>query len=158
MNKTEIPSSKNGFLKDYIFSITSSLRELANINIVDPSLNLEEQAEQVFNAGYVLLAHNGTSDPIFNYANQTAMDLFEMPWEEFTQMPSKYSAESDERGKRDAFLAEVAAKGYSNNYSGIRISKSGRRFEIKNVTLWNVNDSEGNRIGQAAMFKEYTYL
>ena len=158
MKKAGIPSSENSFLKDYIHIITKNLKELANINIVDSCLSLEEQAKQIFNAGYILLAHNGTDDPIFNYANQTALELFEMPWDEFIGMPSKYSAESDERSKREEFLAEVKEKGYSNNYSGIRISKSGKRFEIKNVILWNVYDSEGKRIGQAAMFDEYNYI
>lgn len=130
---------------------------MTNIEIVDFSLSLEEQAKQAFNSRYVLLAHNATNDPIFNYANQTALTLFEMSWNEFTNMPSKYSAEIDERGKREEFLAEVEAKGYSKNYSGIRISKTGRRFEIKNVILWNVYDSENNRIGQAALFDEYRY-
>ena len=158
MKKTGLPSSENSYLKDYVYLITSSLKKLANIEIVDFSLSLEDQAKQAFNSNYVLLAHNGANEPIFNYANKTALKLFEMPWEEFTTMPSKYSAESDERGKREQFLADVAENGYSKNYSGIRISKSGRRFEIRNVILWNVYDSENNRIGQAAVFDEYNYL
>lgn len=158
MKKTGLPSSENGYLKDYIYLITDSLRKLANIEIVDFSLSIEEQAKQAFNSDYVLLAHNASNEPVFNYANQTALKLFEMSWEEFTNMSSKYSAESDERGKREKFLADVAEKGYSKNYSGIRISKTGRRFEIKNVILWNVYDLENNRIGQAAVFDEYEYL
>ena len=158
MKKTGLPSSENSYLKDYVYLITSSLKKLANIEIVDFSLSLEDQAKQAFNSNYVLLAHNGANEPIFNYANKTALKLFEMSWEEFTTMPSKYSAESDERGKREQFLADVAENGYSKNYSGIRISKSGRRFEIKKVILWNVYDSENNRIGQAAVFDEYNYL
>lgn len=158
MKKTGLPSTENNYLKDYIHRITSSLKELANIEIVDFSLSLEEQAKQAFHSNYVLLAHNGANEPVFNYANKTALSLFEMSWEEFTNMPSKYSAESDERGKREKFLTEVAEKGYSKNYSGIRISKTGRRFEIKNVILWNVYDSKNNRIGQAAMFEEYNYI
>lgn len=158
MKKTSLPSSENRYLKEYLHQITHSLKKLANIEIVDFSLSLEEQAKQVFNSNYVLLAHNGANEPVFNYANKTALKLFEMSWDEFTNMPSKYSAESDERGKREQFLAEVAEKGYSKNYSGIRISKTGKRFEIKNVMLWNVYDSENNRIGQAALFDEYEYL
>jgi len=158
LKKSGLPSDENSYLKDYIYLITSSLKKLANIEIVDPSLSLEEQAKQAFHSKYVLLAHNAFNDPIFNYANQTALSLFEMSWEEFTNMPSKYSAESDERGQREKFIAEVEAKGYSKDYSGIRISKTGRRFEIKNVILWNVYDSENNRIGQAALFDEYSYL
>lgn len=158
MDKTSIPNSENGYLKDYVYLITDSLRKLANIEIVNFSLSLEEQAKQAFSSGYVLLAHNGSNDPIFNYANQTALNLFEMSWEEITNMPSKYSAQSDQRDKREKFLADVEEKGFSKDYSGIRISKSGRRFEIKNVILWNVYDSENNRIGQAALFDEYDYL
>lgn len=158
MNKTGIPSSENAYLKDYIYQMTNSLKELTNIELVDSTLSLEEQAKQVFNADYVFLAHNGSSDPIFNYANQTALNLFEMSWEEITKLPSKYSAESDERGQRDKFINEVTEKGYSKDYSGIRISKTGKRFKIKNVILWNVYDAENNRIGQAAMFDEYEYL
>jgi len=158
MKKNHLPNSENSYLMEYVSHITSSLKKLADIEIVDFSLNLEEQAKQAFNSDYVLLAHNATEDPIFNYANQTALNLFEMTWEEMTNLHSRYSAESDERGKREKFLAEVAEKGYSKDYSGIRISKTGRRFEIKDVMLWNVYDSENNRIGQAALFKEYSYL
>jgi hypothetical protein len=158
LNKNRLPSNENSYLKDYICLITSSLKKMANIEIVDPSLSLEEQAKQVFHSKYVLLAHNASDDPIFNYANQSALDLFEMSWDEFTNMPSKYSAESDERGNREKFINEVEAKGYSKDYSGIRISKTGKRFEIKNVILWNVYDSENKRIGQAALFDEYSYL
>lgn len=158
MKKTGLPSSKNAYLKDYIHQITSSLKKLANIEIVDFSLSLEEQAKQAFTSDYVLLAHNASDEPIFNYANETALELFEMTWEEFTNMSSKHSAESDERVEREKFLAEVREKGYSKDYSGIRISKTGKRFKIKNVILWNVYDSENNRIGQAALFDEYEYL
>lgn len=158
MEKTGLPSDENNYLKDYIYLITNSLKKLADIEIVDSSLSLEEQAKQVFNAGYVFLAHNAANEPIFNYANQTALNLFEMSWDEITNLSSKYSAENDERGKREEFIAEVTAKGYSKDYSGIRVSKTGKRFEIKNVILWNVYDSENNRIGQAAMFDEYNYL
>jgi hypothetical protein len=158
MNKTGIPSDENRYLKDYIFLITNSLKKLTGIEIVDSSLNIEEQAKQVFHSGYVLLAHNASNEPIFNYANQKALQLFEMSWDEFTNMPSKYSAESDERGKREKLLAEVEEKGYSKNYSGIRISKTGRRFEIKDVIIWNVYDAENNRIAQAAVFDEYNYV
>lgn len=158
MKKLSIPSNENGYLKDYIYLITSSLKKLANIEIVDFSLSLEEQAKQAYSSAYVLLAHNAANEPVFNYANQTAQTLFEMSWEEITNLPSKYSAESDEREKREELLADVAEKGYSKNYSGIRISKTGRRFEIKDAVIWNVYDAENNRIGQAALFDKYNYL
>jgi hypothetical protein len=158
MRSRELPAIDNNYHAAYIQFISNSLKKLAGIEIVDFSLNLEEQAKQVFHAKYCLLAHNGASDPVFNYANQPALNLFEMPWEEFTNMPSKYSAESDERAKREQLLKDVAAKGFSQNYSGVRISKTGKRFEIKNAIIWNVYNNENKRIGQAAMFDKYAYV
>ena len=158
MKKNAIPSDENSYLKDYIYLITTSLKKLTGIEIVDASLSIEEQAKQVFYSSYVLLAHNASNEPIFNYANLQALQLFEMSWEEFTSMPSKYSAEADERGKREKLLAEVEENGYSKNYSGIRISKTGRRFEIKDVIIWNVYNADNNRIAQAALFEDYKYV
>lgn len=155
---TTAPSSQNAYLEEYITQITTSLKQLVDIDIVDFSLSPEEQAQQAYEANYVLLAHNGTSDPIFNYANKKGQELFEMPWDEFTQMHSKYSAESDQREDREKLLADVKEKGYSKDYSGIRISKTGRRFYIKDVLLWNVYNQAGERIGQAALFEKYEYI
>jgi hypothetical protein len=150
--------SANDYLKEYVYRVTISLKKLAGIEIVDSSDSVENQAVEAFNADYVLLSHNASDDPVFIYGNRAALQLFEMNWDEFTSLPSKYSAEQDEREQREKFLYEVRKNGYANNYSGIRISKSGKRFEIKDVLLWNVLDEENNRIGQAAMFKDFRYL
>jgi hypothetical protein len=45
-----------------------------------------------------------------------------------------------------------------DNYSGIRISASGRRFRIENATVWNLADAGGRIHGQAATFHHWTYL
>ncbi len=158
MGMYNLRCEENSYLSEYVTKIIQSLKQLANINLVDSALIEGTQAKQAFEADYYLLAHNGTADPVFNYANQAAMDLFEMTWDEFTNLPSKYSAEADEREERERFLAEVKANGFSKNYSGIRISKTGKRFRIKDVLLWNVLDDEGNRIGQAAMFESVECL
>lgn len=149
---------QNAYSVTHVTQITTSLKQLADIAIVDFSLSPEQQAQQAYEADYVLLAHNGTSDPIFNYANKKGQELFEMDWDEFTQMHSKYSAESDQQDDRDKLLADVKEKGYSKDYSGIRISKTGRRFYIKDVLLWNVYNQAGERIGQAALFHKYEYI
>lgn len=55
-------------------------------------------------------------------------------------------------------MREVLDKGYVTDYSGIRISSSGRRFSIKGATLWNVLDDDGVLHGQAATFSEWRDL
>ncbi|MCG8700492.1 MAG: MEKHLA domain-containing protein [Bacteroidales bacterium] len=158
MNIKNIPTPANGYLQNYAHAIIQSIKNLAGIEIVDLSLSIEEQAEQAFNADYVLLSHDTSTDPLFDYANKTAMDLFERTAEELIGMPSRFSAEADERARREQFLHEVEKNGYAGNYSGIRISKTGRRFEIKDVLLWNVYDDRGKLIGQAAKIDEYRYV
>jgi hypothetical protein len=40
----------------------------------------------------------------------------------------------------------------------VRISRSGRRFEIVRATVWNVLDEQGNPAGQAAAFDQWLEL
>jgi hypothetical protein len=40
----------------------------------------------------------------------------------------------------------------------VRISTSGRRFVILNVTIWNVVDADGATAGQAATFADWRFL
>ena len=45
-----------------------------------------------------------------------------------------------------------------DDYSGIRISKTGRRFRIEQAIVWNLTDGVGNQLGQAATFDRWTPL
>jgi hypothetical protein len=58
----------------------------------------------------------------------------------------------DAREERAALLAAVARDGFASGYRGLRVAKSGRRFWIEDVTVWNVLDDEGRFIGQAAAY------
>jgi MEKHLA domain len=81
-----------------------------------------------------------------------------MSWYEFTTMPSNRCAEPMHREQRERFLEEVERTGVAKNYSGVRISSSGRRFRIEDVTCWNVVDSAGTRLGQAACYPRWVFL
>jgi MEKHLA domain. len=83
---------------------------------------------------------------------------FMMDWDTFTTMPSRLTAEPMERSEREKLLADAKRQGYSDGYKGIRIAKSGRRFEISNVLLWNIVDEDGVYYGQAAVFDRWRYL
>ena len=52
-------------------------------------------------------------------------------------------------------LAQVTEHGFIDNYAGIRISKSGRRFRISNAIVWNLVTDKGERCGQAATFDRW---
>lgn len=118
----------------------------------------EALAQALYSAPFVLLSHGTQPDPVFNYANQTAQQLWEMPWEDFTQLPSRLSAEPVAVAERQAMLEDAKQKGFISNYNGVRISKTGKRFCIKNAILWNIYDATGTYHGQAATFKEWEFL
>jgi MEKHLA domain. len=118
----------------------------------------ESLAEQLNRTGRVLLSHGTETDPILNYGNETALALWEMAWDDFVRMPSRLTAEPMEREEREKLLDEVKAKGYSKSYTGVRVSRTGRRFQIENAAIWNVEDEKGRMIGQAASFPSWTEL
>ena len=117
-----------------------------------------EEADRLMAAPFVVLSHDTQADPVFNYGNRTAQALFEMDWERLTSLPSRYSAEPQNRDERARFLQEVRAHGFSDSYRGVRISASGKRFYIESARVWTLIDRDGALYGQAATFAEWTYL
>jgi hypothetical protein len=109
-------------------------------------------------ASFAVVSHNTASDPVFNYANRTALQLFEMSWTQFTALPSRLSAEPMLQEERERLLQRVAERGFIEDYSGVRISASGRRFIIRNATVWNLQDEQGRPYGQAALLREWQPL
>jgi hypothetical protein len=138
--------------------LSTSFTTVTGQHVCKGHFNPTELAQQLYEVPFVLLSHGTQPDPIFNYANLTAQRLWEMDWEQFTQLPSRLSAEAVAVAERQAMLAEAKRKGYISNYNGIRISRTGKRFIIKNAILWNIYDSTGTYQGQAAMFKDWEYL
>lgn len=116
------------------------------------------QAKELFTASFVVVSHGVQADPIFNYGNQAALDLWEFDWPTFTQLPSRLSAEPLAREDRDRLLAQAKIKGYISDYQGIRISRTGQRFWIENVILWDVLTETGETCGQAATFSRWRFV
>lgn len=99
------------------------------------------------------MSHGLEADPIFNYANQCALDLFEMTWKDFIKQPSRLSAEADSQEERNRILKKVSENGYVDDYTGVRITNQGKRFQIKNAIVWNVVDQD-RHYGQAALIRD----
>jgi hypothetical protein len=55
-------------------------------------------------------------------------------------------------------LEQAKTRGYLDTYRGVRITSTGRRFLVENALVWNVVDAEGQRVGQAATFAQWTWL
>jgi hypothetical protein len=67
-------------------------------------------------------------------------------------MPSRLTAEAPERDERARLLERTARDGYVDDYRGVRISTTGRRFVIERAIVWNLEDADGKPVGQAATF------
>jgi PAS domain-containing protein len=107
-------------------------------------------------APFAILSHSVAADPIFVYANRTAQRCFEYDFDEITALPSRLSAEAPNREERQRLLDAVARDGFIDNYRGLRIAKSGRRFWIEGGIVWELTDEHGQRRGQAALFTSWT--
>ncbi|NUN65660.1 MEKHLA domain-containing protein [Pseudanabaena biceps] len=114
-----------------------------------------EIANSLFNVDFVVVSHGTQADPILNYGNQKALELWKMDWQTFTSTPSRFTAEPIERSEREQLLAQAKSQGYINNYRGIRIASTGDRFYINQAIIWNVINPQGELCGQAATFRDW---
>ncbi len=119
---------------------------------------MPELVHELAQAPFVLVCHDARPEPVFSFGNALALQLWDLSWQEFTSMPSHRSAEPMLRDERERFLRDVQQHGIARGYSGVRISKRGRRFRIEDVTCWNVMDDRGNHLGQAACYPRWTFL
>ena len=152
------PSETNGFLSEHASLLAESYRKLLGEELIPEIHAYDSLAKALFYAPFVVVSHNTDSDPIFNYANLKAQDLFGFSWEEFTLLPSRLSAEPIHRSEREKLLAKVSRNGYLASYQCIRITKTGHKFLIKNAVVWNLMDGKGCYAGQAAQFADWEFL
>ena len=152
------PGPDNEYLAAHIQLLSDSLRSLTGRTLIKPASSPVQAARKIFHAPFVVISHTAETDPVLNYVNLAGLELFELTWEKMLGTPSRYTAEAPDREERERLLNRVAIDGYIDDYAGIRISGSGRRFRIKNATVWNLTDHEGVVIGQAATFNNWVFL
>ncbi len=144
---------------EHCWLLQHSFEKLVGKPLVSPRpLSNEALYHALYHAPFALVSHNAEADPIFNFANTTAQQLWEMDWQIFTSLPSRLSAEPINQTEREQLLQMARTKGYIDGYKGIRISQSGKRFYIQDTILWNITDPQGMYYGQAAMFHKWQWL
>ncbi len=126
-------------------------------SLLDVNGSVQEIAQALFAAPFALVSHGTEPDPIFNYGNQRALQLWELSWQDFTKMPSRKTAEEVVQEERNRLLAETTTKGFSD-FSGVRITSTGKRFSIKDGILWNLLDENDQYCGQAAVYSNYEFI
>ncbi|HVJ84172.1 MAG TPA: MEKHLA domain-containing protein [Caulifigura sp.] len=138
--------------------ILDSFERFVGRELIPHASSLAETARQLYEAPFVVVAHGTEDDPILNYANQTALNLWETDLDTLLKMPSRQTAEPMHRDERARMLETTRQQGYIDDYRGVRISAAGKRFRIERAIVWNLIDSTGLAAGQAATFSDWTPL
>ncbi len=152
------PSPLNHFKEEHAALMADSYRLLTGRELARAQLTPAQCAHELYHAPFALLAHDTAEEPIFFYANLTAQDLFEMPWRQFSSTPSRQSAELGDQAERARLFERVSRDGFIDDYSGVRISRTGRRFRIARAVVWNLCAANEDPVGQAALFSEWEFL
>jgi hypothetical protein len=152
----EFPSDGIGATNRHAGIILQSYRHWTGKELIVPS-SPGSLRQELFESPIVVLSHGTEAEPVLNYGNRAALALWETDWSTFTQMPSRYTAEAVIRSDRDAFMDGVSKNGFVDGYTGIRVSRTGRRFYIVDATVWNLLDEDGRYYGQAAAFPAFRY-
>jgi hypothetical protein len=139
-------------------ALLDSFRARLGVELIERGGKAEDEAERLFAAPFVVVSHGAETDPILNYGNAAALELWELTPQALLVTPSRLTAEAELREAREHILAETARKGFVTGYTGVRISSIGRRFRIKEATVWNVTDADARFLGQGATFAYWTPL
>ncbi|CAN5567507.1 MEKHLA domain-containing protein [soil metagenome] len=138
--------------------ITDSYGYWTSKNLFPEINNDLELSHAMYFAPLVIVSHGLEKDPVFNYGNLQAQQLWHLSWQEFTSMPSRLSAEPIEADQREKLLVEGRKRGITYLEQAIRISKDGKRFYIKDVTLFNLQDDKHTYLGQAAIYAHWEFI
>ena len=144
-------------MQDFLFT-PENVNTFSRGELIERQGGAEEQAYRLFHAPFVVVSHGTQADPILNYGNQVALELWDMEWDQLTQTPSRLTAEPVNRAEREQMLLKAASQGFIDDYQGVRISRTGRRFYVEQAIVWNVIDSSGAKHGQAATFASWSIL
>jgi hypothetical protein len=138
--------------------LLDSFRRWLGRELIERRGSPKEQAKALYHAPFVVVSHGMEDDPILKYGNKAALDLWELDWERFTKTPSRLTAEPVNQAERAWMLAQAREKGFIDDYKGVRISGTGKRFLVEQAIVWNVVGAEGEQIGQAATFSRWTFM
>lgn len=117
-----------------------------------------EDSRLLFDAPFVVVAHGAEADPLLNYGNATALNLWQMTLDQFLGTPSRKTAEPVHRDERADLLNRTKRDGFIDDYSGVRIASTGQRFRIQEAIVWNLVNAAGDQVGQAATFCDWEVL
>jgi MEKHLA domain len=148
------PAPENNYQQEHVLIMLENLKRSTGQDLIEKyGFSLDTLGAQVFNANFYILSHDHAADPILTYGNDRVLKQWEVSWAELTTMYSRDTAKPVDRSARLAIMEQVNLNNYISNYSGVRVSKTGKEFKILDATVWNLFDNDGSSYGQAAWFE-----
>lgn len=145
----DLPAAANRYQAAFIVRVAQAFRRATGRNLpLDPAA----PGESAWFGDFALLTHRGGAEAVLNYGNLFAQALWACDWEDFTRLPSSATAPQGGREARAAMMDRVMREGFVSGYDGERVAADGRRFAIRDVTIWRLRDDAGD-FGVAAFFR-----
>jgi hypothetical protein len=153
------PSEDNDYQAAFIARVVESFARVTGKSLVEEArLTPGALGRSAYFAEFALLCHRGDAQVILNYGNAFSLALWECDWDTFVSTPSGETAPDEAAGARDLLMQQVSRDSFVAGYSGPRVSRTGRRFLIQDVTVWRLIDATGDSFGVGAYFRQYRYL
>jgi hypothetical protein len=153
------PSEENDYQNAFITRLVRSFARVTGGDLVaEAGLEPKALGRSAYFGDFALLSHRGGADAVLNYGNAFSLRLWECDWDAFTSTPSAATAPQEVSGARGLLMQKVSRDNFVSGYCGERISRTGRRFLIEDVTVWRLLDEAENSFGMAAFFRQVRYL
>lgn len=148
-----IPPGRVHDIDEWVRVSSDSLKRFTGVSLLELMDGVSTIHNVHDNERYAVLSHGNQTDPIYNYFNKGALLTFQWPESEIYALPSRYSApDGFVRADRAKMMQTVVEQHVRIIPIAIRQTKAGECFQLTNVTLWNVYDDNGVRVGQTAIF------
>lgn len=131
--------------------ILDSFRRLLGQELIGRTGDAGEDARRLFEMPLGVLAHDTAATPLLDWANRAAAVAFDATPEQLLGRPSAATAPAEASADRERLFATLRRHGFVTGYSGTRITATGRRFMIEDVTVFELRDARGNPAGHAAI-------
>ena len=148
------PGEANNYHAAFVARLAASFAHVTGRNLIaEAGLDLGDLGLSAWLGDFALLSHRGGPDAVLNYGNAFALRLWDYDWDSFITVPSAATAPSAVTPARDLLMQKVHHDNFVSGYSGERISRTGRRFIIQDVTVWRLLEETGGCFGMAAFFR-----
>eukprot|EP01025_Chloroclados_australasicus_P053218 TRINITY_DN6242_c0_g1_i1.p2 TRINITY_DN6242_c0_g1~~TRINITY_DN6242_c0_g1_i1.p2 ORF type:complete len:210 (+),score=17.28 TRINITY_DN6242_c0_g1_i1:74-703(+) len=139
-------------LKQYLKLLAMSYEREMGTKLVDNYHDINVLSEELWYLECGILSHDVTAEPyLYLFANQAALKAFGGEWDDIVGKPSKFCVGAHGQDKRNMFLQEAFENGHAIGFDLSREYFVGHKILIKKCVLFNVKNTDGQIIGQAAV-------